>query len=165
MARVATVPPAPPRFSTTTCWPSVLLIRSATSRASASLPPPAGNGTTSVTARFGKVCAEAVSIPAPPIAHATIAVKRIVDLIPSSRRGAPIIGRWRLPQFSAVALLFEEFFGTHGEVLWRAQDLLDGLLHRLAIDRIDLEIHLRGILEEFGILHGRAERVPQRGEA
>ena len=53
IARVATVPPAPPRFSTTTCWPSVLLMRSATSRASASLPPPAGNGTTSVTGRVG----------------------------------------------------------------------------------------------------------------
>ncbi len=63
IARVATVPPAPPRFSTTTCWPSVLLIRSATSRASASLPPPAGNGTTSVIGRDGcQSCAAAVSI-------------------------------------------------------------------------------------------------------
>src|SRR5712671_4819844 len=53
------VPPAPPRFSTTTCWPSDLLILSATMRPSASLPPPGGNGMTSVTGRTGYAWAAA----------------------------------------------------------------------------------------------------------
>src|SRR5712664_2469759 len=53
------VPPAPPRLSTTTCWPSDLLILSATMRPSASLPPPGGNGMTSVTGRVGYACAAA----------------------------------------------------------------------------------------------------------
>jgi hypothetical protein len=39
--RVAIEPPAPPLFSITICWPSDLLILSATMRAITSLPPPA----------------------------------------------------------------------------------------------------------------------------
>src|SRR5215831_19585085 len=53
------VPPAPPRLSTTICWPSDLLIFSATMRPSASLPPPGGNGMTSVIGRTGYVWAKA----------------------------------------------------------------------------------------------------------
>src|SRR5260221_13567784 len=55
------VPPAPPRLSTTICWPSDLLILSATMRPSASLPPPGGNGMTSVTGRVGYAWAAALS--------------------------------------------------------------------------------------------------------
>src|ERR1700730_17599584 len=58
-ARVAMVPPAPPRLSTTICWPIDLLILSATMRPSASLPPPGGNGMTSVTGRVGYAWAAA----------------------------------------------------------------------------------------------------------
>src|ERR1700730_18548590 len=58
-ARVAMVPPAPPRLSTTICWPIDLLILSATMRPSASLPPPGGNGMTSVTGRVGYAWATA----------------------------------------------------------------------------------------------------------
>src|SRR6185295_2126773 len=51
------VPPAPPTFSMITGWPSVTFIRSATTRARMSEPPPAGNGTISVTGFDGKLCA------------------------------------------------------------------------------------------------------------
>ena len=39
------VPPAPVTFSTTTVWPSAARIRSLRARASASVGPPAANGT------------------------------------------------------------------------------------------------------------------------
>jgi len=52
-ARVATVPPAPPRLSMTICWPSVSLILSATLRAIVLALPPGANGTTSVIGRAG----------------------------------------------------------------------------------------------------------------
>jgi hypothetical protein len=38
--RVPSEPPAPPWFSITICWPSALLMGSATPRANTSLPPP-----------------------------------------------------------------------------------------------------------------------------
>jgi hypothetical protein len=42
------------------CWPSLSVILDATRRAIRSVEPPAGNGTTSVTGRFGKLlCAVA----------------------------------------------------------------------------------------------------------
>jgi hypothetical protein len=47
------VPPAPPTFSITMVWPSTLPICSATMRATTSLGPPAGNGTTTVIGRAG----------------------------------------------------------------------------------------------------------------
>jgi hypothetical protein len=47
------VPPAPPTFSTTTCWPSARVIDSASTRATVSLGPPAANGTIIVTGRVG----------------------------------------------------------------------------------------------------------------
>src|SRR5262245_19917151 len=130
IARVATVPPAPPRFSTTTCCPSVLLMRSATSRASASLPPPAGNGTTSVTVRFGShSAADTASSVKVVTAQATIAASRRVGLV---IRILPLL---MAPMASARRKLFEEFLGAHRKVLRRAEDFLDCLLHRLAVDR------------------------------
>jgi len=47
------VPAAPVGFSTMTDWPSVTVIRSARMRASVSVGPPAGNGTTMVMGRDG----------------------------------------------------------------------------------------------------------------
>src|SRR5436853_6032336 len=58
------VPPAPPTFSMTTGWPSDTLMRSATTRARMSEPPPAGNGTIMVTGFDGKLCARAPTMPA-----------------------------------------------------------------------------------------------------
>src|SRR6478609_2355933 len=47
------LPPAPVTFSMTTGWPSEVLMRSATMRASVSTGPPAANGTTIVIERDG----------------------------------------------------------------------------------------------------------------
>ena len=55
----AMMPLAPPRFSTTTVWPSSALILSANSRATASTPPPGGKLTTSRTGRREVSCAAA----------------------------------------------------------------------------------------------------------
>ena len=49
----AIVPPAPPIVSTTTLWPSVLVIDSATRRATVSVGPPAAAGTMRVIGLFG----------------------------------------------------------------------------------------------------------------
>src|SRR5262245_66577038 len=53
------MPPAPPTFSMTTGWPSTSASRLETMRASTSVPPPGGNGTTIVTGRAGQACAAA----------------------------------------------------------------------------------------------------------
>jgi hypothetical protein len=52
-ARVATVPPAPGRFSMMICAPSLSLILSATLRATVLALPPGANGMTSVIGRLG----------------------------------------------------------------------------------------------------------------
>jgi hypothetical protein len=54
-----TVPAAAPTFSTTTVCPRISPIASACSRALASTPPPAANGTISVIGRVGQSCATA----------------------------------------------------------------------------------------------------------
>src|SRR5262245_25582361 len=51
------MPPAPPTFSITTCWPSVSLMRCATTRPIVSCGPPAANGMIMVTGRVGYSCA------------------------------------------------------------------------------------------------------------
>ena len=57
----ATVPFAPGRLSTTTGWPRVRAIGSATMRATASLAEPVGCGSTMRTGRFGKGAAAVVA--------------------------------------------------------------------------------------------------------
>src|SRR5438105_10656481 len=52
-------PPAPARFSTTTCCPSVLLSRCAMKRPLTSLPPPGAKGTMSFTGLTGYCCGNA----------------------------------------------------------------------------------------------------------
>src|SRR4029453_15103041 len=51
------VPPAPGRFSTTTCWPSALVSWSAMTRAKMSVDWPGGKGTTILIGLAGQVCA------------------------------------------------------------------------------------------------------------
>src|SRR5262249_34719302 len=76
------VPPAPSLFSTTTDWPSVLLIDAAIERPTTSVGPPAANGTTSVTGRVGYPCASA--LPAAQASRIDNKVRRTVcmDLAP-----------------------------------------------------------------------------------
>src|SRR5690348_12064452 len=53
------MPPAPPTFSITICWPRISAARAASVRPSTSTAPPAANGTTMVIGRLGKSCADA----------------------------------------------------------------------------------------------------------
>src|SRR5713226_9414681 len=56
------LPPAPARFSTSTCWPRFSPIVLATIRATVSVPPPGSKPTTIVTGLLGKLaCADAVA--------------------------------------------------------------------------------------------------------
>jgi hypothetical protein len=52
-------PPAPGWFSMMTGWPRIACMRSVTRRATASVEPPGGTGTMSLTVRSGKVWAGA----------------------------------------------------------------------------------------------------------
>src|SRR4029450_829025 len=58
-ASVPMTPPAPPRLSTNTCWPSCVLNCIATSRPTTSLLPPGGKGTIKRTGRLGEFWARA----------------------------------------------------------------------------------------------------------
>src|SRR5262249_58067205 len=58
----AIAPPAPPRLSITTGWPSTAVMRSAVSRARMSVGPPGPAGTTSLMGRLGEVCALAGTV-------------------------------------------------------------------------------------------------------
>src|SRR5205085_3675286 len=53
------LPPAPARFSTTTCWPRRSASAGATMRAVVSVPPPGSKPTTMVIGFAGKFCAAA----------------------------------------------------------------------------------------------------------
>src|SRR5262245_38455171 len=55
----AMLPPAPVRFSTSTCWPMLSLMNLATTRATVSVPPPGSKPTTMLIGFDGKVCASA----------------------------------------------------------------------------------------------------------
>src|SRR5688572_20069959 len=59
---------APPRLSTTTCWPRRSGKREATIRPTVSTAPPGGNGAIKRTGRVGDHCAAAVLDPANTIA-------------------------------------------------------------------------------------------------
>src|SRR5207244_8677464 len=66
------LPPAPARFSTTTCWPMFSLIVLATMRATVSVPPPGSKPTTIVTGLLGNPpCADALAANSSP-QHAEI---------------------------------------------------------------------------------------------
>src|SRR5712691_2809518 len=74
-----TIPPAPPTFSMTTCWPRTSDSRRPMMRPNTSVPPPAANGTTIVTGRVGQLWAAAGLTPSRRNAEAAKA-NRIVRL-------------------------------------------------------------------------------------
>src|SRR3954451_15535962 len=77
------LPPAPPTFSITIGWPSTGRMRSAMMRAAASVDPPGGNGTTSVSERTGKFWACALAKPAT-TASASAARNLLIGFSPPS---------------------------------------------------------------------------------
>src|SRR5260370_19728904 len=72
-----TLPPAPERFSTTTGWPSSACMRGWMMRATMSISPPGGYGTTMVTVRLGNACAAAA-----PLASRAATKKTILFIAP-----------------------------------------------------------------------------------
>src|SRR5438067_12134248 len=64
------LPPAPARFSTMNGWPRISAIFGVTVRATMSVPPPGGNGTTTRIGLDGKLCASAL------LARASATAKR-----------------------------------------------------------------------------------------
>src|SRR5215475_9882645 len=77
-ASMPMVPPAPVRFSTTTCWPIVSDMRSPAARAIKSIAPPGASGTMIRTGLFGQsdACAQARERLPRPAATAPVAAKR-----------------------------------------------------------------------------------------
>src|SRR5438046_612261 len=74
------MPPAPPIFSTITCWRRISDRRALKIRATMSVEPPAAYGTTMVTGRVGQFCAAAVAAVATNTALAAIVL--INDMVP-----------------------------------------------------------------------------------
>src|SRR4051794_21706489 len=85
------MPPAPPTFSITTCWPRTSPMRWARMRPSVSCGPPAANGMIMVTGRLGKSCARATGRPAMTVsakAVGAMAMKRRLSM-----SGLPLVKR------------------------------------------------------------------------
>src|SRR5262245_21597320 len=92
-------PPAPPRVSTTTCWPSSAESPLASERPNRSAAPPAANGTISLSGRFGNGCAPAAGGSSAAAARAEINARRVGEVamcspsrssrFQSGRRGRP----------------------------------------------------------------------------
>src|SRR6516165_12592597 len=72
---------------------------------------------------------------------------------------------WRLSLTSGVRprLMIDHVRHRGRDRLWRLIDLLHDLLHRVAGNRIDLELHFFGFSEESRALHGIHERLAQSG--
>src|SRR5262245_52818930 len=73
------MPPAPPMFSITTCWPSTSLSRCPKMRAMVSTGPPAAYATTMVIGRDGHSCAGAGVVSVSANASATSILRMIVS--------------------------------------------------------------------------------------
>src|SRR5262249_43528433 len=84
------MPPAPPTFSTTTCWPSSSLMRCAMMRPMVSCGPPAANGMTIVTGRVGKSWALAGPISASAAAAAANSIFFIFFIVSSTKTPDPL---------------------------------------------------------------------------
>src|SRR5688572_27757749 len=74
------LPPEPPRFSTTTVWPSTSCSGAATARAITSAAPPGGKLTTILTGLLGHACASAAGAAAS-AARASTAARHAHDAL------------------------------------------------------------------------------------
>src|SRR5262245_41420027 len=97
------LPFAPPTFSITTAWPSAGRIASPIRRAAASVEPPGGNGTTSVTGRFGKPCAAA----APANTHSASAMTGRI-ILPPPRKPESSLNAPHVEQFLTLQEIVEQ---------------------------------------------------------
>src|SRR5262245_8654121 len=88
-------PPAPPRVSTTTCWPSSADSPLASERPNRSAAPPAANGTISLSGRFGNGCAPAADGSSAAAARAEIRARRVDECAMGSLNGFARSGRFQ----------------------------------------------------------------------
>src|SRR6185295_18204670 len=89
-----TPPPAPPRFSITTCWPQIWVSFSPRRRAEISVAPPGGNGTMKRTGFCGQACAAApleasASSTAPRSLTKPISILLLKFILQCQRQGEP----------------------------------------------------------------------------
>ena len=75
------MPPAPPKFSITICWPRISLMRAPIMRAMVSTGPPAAKGTTRLIGRAGQLCACAVVMTANEQTAAAMMI-RTIEFLP-----------------------------------------------------------------------------------
>src|SRR5262249_6856628 len=143
---------APPRFSTTTCWPQISDSLPATTRAMASVPPPGGNGTTRRTYRFGQpeVCARALlTRPSAEAAESAMKRRRLIMAfsrsIHRSRRAADCDyrGLSRARHILCVILAYVTWARTphevcDGSLVGRGVRALTQLLRRALLGDLDV---------------------------
>src|SRR3982750_2887418 len=122
------LPPAPARFSTTTCWPRSSESAGAMMRAVVSVPPPGSKPTTVVTGLFGYwACAERAATPsamAAAIVFIHILLSPLEDGLSLFHEGAPAF----LVVLAREALLYPGL--ARGIVVLRLQHLGDHALRR-----------------------------------
>src|SRR2546428_13418635 len=117
------LPPAPARFSTTTCCPRFSPSVLATIRATVSVPPPGSKPTTIVTGLLGKPCAIAVAANrTPQHAEKNLMSASFEDRLPLFHEGLSALG-----VILALEALPDPRFAKRGVVV---------LLHHLAHDAL-----------------------------
>src|SRR5262245_54263382 len=124
------LPPAPPRLSTTTCWPQDSVILCATRRAMVSVAAPGANGTTMRIGRVG-YCASAACAAAPGRNSAAASARLVVVFMfpshhSSLRRDLGVLHDLRV----ARRLGLDE----GRELLRRAGERLDARLHQALLE-------------------------------
>src|SRR6476661_4789580 len=160
------MPPAPPAFSTITCWPNSSPRRGVKTRIRPSLPPPAARGITIVMGRLGQSWAARgrMSLPAPrrPRWRVSRSMHHVIvaRTAPTRRMGTD---RGRKKPISHYCLLLHGDVGGADHVASKLGLGLDELAHLLGIefacfdeDRLELCLRLRR-------LHGSDDRLVQFG--
>src|SRR5439155_273740 len=98
------MPPAPPMFSTTTCWPRISLIRCPIIRPSTSVGPPAANGIIIV---IGLVVVRELSAGMPGFVLACAAVRdhaKAEAWLHAERITCPLVGPAEFPALADLAI-------------------------------------------------------------
>src|SRR5262249_27302391 len=117
------MPPAPPTFSMTTCWPRISLSRAARMRATVSTGPPAAYGTTRLTGRVGQSCA--LTVPIETIKRAAATMNLAMTFLPT------LAGAWRALVNDCIGL--RRFCSIRADAggVHRLRPALDLLRHEL----------------------------------
>src|SRR5215471_11974321 len=153
------MPPAPPMFSTTTCWPSASLSRCPKMRAMVSTGPPAAYATTMVIGRAGQSCAVAGAVSVTASASATSSLAMIVSVLFGRDPGFLDDLRPRLDVLLDKRLQILRRAAVGSDHV--GADLGHALLHRGRIERRDRR-GLQLLQDRRGRAPGRKDAVPGR---